>query len=106
MMGSPGAGAPPSCWRIVPIKLMKSDELEPPANVFVAEPTVMNCGPPTSWKAAGRARGWRAPHEGPQAGHGRHHRAAQGHHVSDRRQVAACRDPGPIASLAGMEYEP
>ena len=26
--------------------------------------------------------------------HGRHHRAAQGHHVSDRRQVAACRDPG------------
>jgi hypothetical protein len=41
---------------------------------------------------AGHARGRRAAHEGPQAGHGRHH--AQGHHVSDRRQVAPCRDPG------------
>src|SRR5437868_3401727 len=33
-------------------------------------------------------------HEGSQAGHGRYHRAAQGHHVPDRRQVAACRHPG------------
>ena len=32
---------------------------------------------------AGRARGRRAAHQGPQAGHGRHHRTAQGRDVSD-----------------------
>src|SRR5262249_8819135 len=52
----------------------------------------------TRWRLAiepaGRARGRRAAHEGPQAGHGRHHRAAQGHHVSDRRPLAAGGDPG------------
>ena len=47
----------------------------------------------TGREPAGRARGQRVAHEGPQAGHGRHHRAAQAIRA-DRRQVAACRDPG------------
>ena len=37
----------------------------------------------TSREPAGRARGRRVAHEGSQAGHGRYHRAAQGHHIPD-----------------------
>ena len=36
----------------------------------------------------------RVAQPGPQAGHGRHHGAAQGHHLPDRRQAAACGDQG------------
>ena len=35
-----------------------------------------------------------ATDQGPQAGHGRHHGAAQGHHVPDRCQAAARSDQG------------
>src|SRR5580692_7722843 len=40
------------------------------------------------------ARGRRVTQPGLQAGHGRHHGAAKGHHLSDRCQAAACGDQG------------
>jgi transposase, IS5 family len=42
-----------------------------------------------------------AAHEGPQAGHGRYHGAAQGRHLPDRRQAAACGDQGPQPASQG-----
>src|SRR3954447_7111721 len=45
--------------------------------------------------AAGGARGRRITRPGPQAHHGRHHGAAEGHHLSDRRQAASCCHQGP-----------
>ncbi|ONK25338.1 hypothetical protein BLX87_00060 [Bacillus sp. VT-16-64] len=44
---------------------------------------------------AGGAWRRRVTRPGPQAGHGRHHGAAEGHHLSDRCQAAARGDPGP-----------
>ena len=38
---------------------------------------------------AGGAYNWRAAHEGPGTGHGRHNGTAQGHHLPDRRQADA-----------------
>ena len=43
---------------------------------------------------ADRACHRRVAHQGLGAGHGRYHRAAQGHHLSNRRQAVACRHQG------------
>ena len=45
-------------------------------------------------KPAGGARQRSAAYQGPGAGHRRHHRAAQEHHLPDRRQAPACGDQG------------
>src|SRR6202041_589110 len=69
-----------------------------PARALGPEPLAQaarrQAGTAAGRELTGGARGRRVTQPGPQAGHGRHHGAAEGHHLSDRRQTVACSDPG------------
>ncbi|MBB4399179.1 hypothetical protein GGD62_008329 [Bradyrhizobium sp. ERR14] len=60
----------------------------------LAQATRRQAGAAAGREPAGGARGRRVAQPGPQAGHGRHHGAAEGHHLSDRCQAAACGHQG------------